>query len=95
MRFIVTGGLGYIGAHTVIQLYEAGHTAVILDDCRNSEEKTVDALQKIIGKPITHYNVDITNKEQLSNKRSLMTAISKIKFSLILSKGWFIEFGSL
>lgn len=67
MRFIVTGGLGYIGAHTVIQLYEAGHTAVILDDCRNSEEKTVESLQQIIGKPITHYNVDITNKEQLFN----------------------------
>ena len=67
MRFIVTGGLGYIGAHTVIQLYKAGHTAVILDDCRNSEEKTSESINKIVGQNVPFYRVDLTNREQLFN----------------------------
>lgn len=65
MRFIVTGGLGYIGAHTVIQLYEAGHTAVILDDCRNSSIETLHNLERIVQQPIPFLNIDITNKTAL------------------------------
>lgn len=65
MRFIVTGGLGYIGAHTVIQLYKAGHTVIIIDDCRNSEEYTLQSLEQIIGISPTFYKIDITNKKKL------------------------------
>jgi UDP-glucose 4-epimerase len=65
MRFIVTGGLGYIGAHTVIQLYQAGHTAIILDDCRNSDIKTLHKLETIVQQPIPFLNIDITNKTAL------------------------------
>lgn len=65
MRFIVTGGLGYIGAHTVIQLYKAGHTAVILDDCRNSNIETLRKLETIIEQPIPFLNIDITNRAAL------------------------------
>jgi UDP-glucose 4-epimerase len=65
MRFIVTGGLGYIGAHTVIQLYQAGHTAIILDDCRNSNESTIEALNKITQSFITFYKVDISKRDEL------------------------------
>ena len=65
MRFIVTGGLGYIGAHTVIQLYKAGHTAIILDDCRNSNIETLDKLETIIKQSIPFLNIDITNKTKL------------------------------
>jgi UDP-glucose 4-epimerase len=65
MRFIVTGGLGYIGAHTVIQLYQAGHTAIILDDCRNSDIKTLEKLERIVQQPIPFLNIDITNKTAL------------------------------
>ena len=60
MRFIVTGGLGYIGAHTVIQLYKAGHTAIILDDCRNSNIETLDKLETIIKQSIPFLNIDVT-----------------------------------
>lgn len=66
MRFIITGGLGYIGAHTVVQLYKAGHTAVILDDCRNSNEKTLESLKSILGVSPTYYKVDISNRSELS-----------------------------
>lgn len=65
MRFIVTGGLGYIGAHTVIQLYKAGHSAIILDDCRNSNIETLHKLETIVQKPIPFLHIDITNKTVL------------------------------
>jgi UDP-glucose 4-epimerase len=65
MRFIVTGGLGYIGAHTVVQLYQAGHTAIILDDCRNSSIETLHKLETIVQQPIPFLNIDITNKTAL------------------------------
>lgn len=67
MHFLVTGGLGYIGAHTVIQLYNSGHTATIIDDCRNSNEKTVEFLTHIVGKQIIFHKIDITNKTELFN----------------------------
>ena len=65
MHFLVTGGLGYIGAHTIIQLYEAGHTASIIDNCINSEESTIHLLNKIVKQHIPYYNVDITKKDVL------------------------------
>jgi UDP-glucose 4-epimerase len=75
MRFIVTGGLGYIGAHTVIQLYQAGHTAIILDDCRNSDIKTLHNLETIVKQPIPFLHIDITNKTDL-----LATKLPKVDF---------------
>lgn len=75
MRFLVTGGLGYIGAHTVIQLYQAGHTAIIIDDCRNSKIETLHKLETITKQPIPFANIDITNKMAL-----LETKLPKIDF---------------
>jgi UDP-glucose 4-epimerase len=75
MRFIVTGGLGYIGAHTVIQLYKAGHTAVILDDCRNSNIETLRKLETIVEQPIPFLNIDISNRTAL-----LESKLPKIDF---------------
>ncbi len=75
MRFIVTGGLGYIGGHTVIQLYKAGHTAVILDDCRNSDIETLQKLEKIVEQPIPFLNIDISNRTAL-----LESKLPKIDF---------------
>jgi UDP-glucose 4-epimerase len=65
MRFIVTGGLGYIGAHTVIQLYKAGHSAIILDDCRNSDIETLRKLETIVQQAIPFLKIDITDKKAL------------------------------
>jgi UDP-glucose 4-epimerase len=70
MRFLVTGGLGYIGAHTVLQLYYTGHTVQIIDDCRNSDEKTLDTLQGLINKKIDYFKIDITNRQFLLSRYS-------------------------
>lgn len=62
MRFLITGGLGYIGAHTVLLLCEAGHDVQIIDDCRNSQEETHQVLQALTKKEIMFVKMDITNK---------------------------------
>jgi len=54
-KILVTGGLGFIGSHTVVELVNAGYEPVIVDDLSNSDPKILDQLAKIIGyKPIFH-----------------------------------------
>ncbi len=54
-KVIVTGGAGFIGSHTVVELAAAGYTPVIVDDLRNSEERAVDGIAAIIGqRPVLH-----------------------------------------
>lgn len=65
MHFLVTGGLGYIGSHTVIQLCKAKHIVSIIDDCRNSSEQTINTLHNITGQQIKLYKTDISNKAEL------------------------------
>jgi UDP-glucose 4-epimerase len=54
-KILVTGGTGFIGSHTVVELYNAGYTPVIVDDLSNSSIKILDQIEKIIGyKPEFH-----------------------------------------
>ena len=48
-KVLVTGGAGYIGSHTVVELFNAGYEPVLLDDFRNSNESVLDGIHKIIG----------------------------------------------
>ena len=48
-KVLVTGGAGYIGSHTVVELFNAGYNPVLLDDFRNSNESVLDGIHKIIG----------------------------------------------
>jgi UDP-glucose 4-epimerase len=50
MKVLVTGGLGFIGSHTVVELYNAGFEAVIIDNLSNSSINVLDGLEKILGK---------------------------------------------
>ncbi|MEN0056648.1 MAG: UDP-glucose 4-epimerase GalE [Mucilaginibacter sp.] len=55
MKILVTGGLGFIGSHTVVELVNAGYEPVIVDDLSNSDPKILDQIAKIIGyKPVFH-----------------------------------------
>lgn len=65
MKILVTGGAGYIGSHTVVELLNAGHEAVIVDNLYNSSEKAVKRIQELTGKPVAFYKVDILDKEGL------------------------------
>lgn len=62
---LVTGGAGYIGSHTVVELYLNGYTPVILDDFRNSSKKVLIGLEKITGRTINFHEIDICDINQL------------------------------
>lgn len=56
---LVTGGAGYIGSHTLIELHNAGYDFVVVDNLVNSQKESLNRVSKIIGKEITFYEVDI------------------------------------
>ncbi|MDQ3075864.1 MAG: UDP-glucose 4-epimerase GalE [bacterium] len=55
MKILVTGGAGYIGSHTVVELASSGHSPVIIDNFNNSKESVVKNIEKIIGKKVPYY----------------------------------------
>ena len=65
MRILVTGGAGYIGSHTCIELLNAGYEVVVLDNLYNSSEKALERVKQITGKDLTCYEADILDKEAL------------------------------
>lgn len=62
---LVTGGMGYIGSHTVISLVEHGYTPVIIDNLANSSLKVLPRLEKITGTKIRFYKGDVCSKEDV------------------------------
>jgi len=61
-KVIVTGGAGFIGSHTVVELVAAGYEPVIVDDLRNSDERTLQGLASIIGRTPTLHRIDCTDE---------------------------------
>ena len=62
MRILVTGGAGYIGSHTLIELLAEGHELFVIDNFANSSPAVLSAVQEITGKSFPSGNVDITNE---------------------------------
>ena len=67
MKILVTGGAGYIGSHTVVELQNAGYEVVVLDNLANSSEKSLERVEKITGKKVPFYKADILDREALEN----------------------------
>lgn len=65
-KIIVTGGLGFIGSHTVVELVNAGFEPVIVDDLSNSELFILERIEKILGRKITFYEVNCCDKVAFS-----------------------------
>ena len=65
MAILVTGGAGFIGSHTVVELQEAGYDVVVVDNLSNSSEKSLDRVKEITGKEVKFYKADILDKEAL------------------------------
>ncbi len=66
MRILVTGGAGYIGSHTCVELLEAGHEVVIVDNLSNSSETAVERIGKITGKTPKFYKADLLDEEKIN-----------------------------
>ena len=71
MNVLVTGGAGYIGSHTVVELINAGHNAIIVDDLSNAKADVVDRIQTITGTRPVFYELDCKNIDGL---RSVFSA---------------------
>ncbi len=66
MSILVTGGAGYIGSHTVIELVNAGYDVVVVDNLCNSSKESMKRVEEITGKAVKFYEVDILDKEGLT-----------------------------
>ncbi|MDE7163687.1 MAG: UDP-glucose 4-epimerase GalE [Clostridia bacterium] len=67
MKILVTGGAGYIGSHTCVELLNNGHEVVVIDNFDNSSPKSVERVQKITGKKVALYKGDVRDKELLNS----------------------------
>ncbi|MGN1203705.1 MAG: UDP-glucose 4-epimerase GalE [Lachnospiraceae bacterium] len=78
MAILVTGGAGYIGSHTVIELQNAGYEVVVMDNLSNSSEVALKRVEEITGKPLTFYKADILDREateEIFTKESIEAVI--------------------
>lgn len=65
MDILVTGGAGYIGSHTTIELLNEGHNVIIADNLSNSSKLVINRIEEITNKSVTSYFIDLLNKEDL------------------------------
>jgi UDP-glucose 4-epimerase len=65
MSILVTGGAGYIGSHTCVELLAAGHDLVVLDNFSNSKQVSLDRVRKIAGKNLVFHHADVRNRDAL------------------------------
>ncbi len=66
MAILVTGGLGYIGSHTVVELIQNNFDVVIIDDLSNTEKNVLDGIEKITGVRPVFYPFDLKRRELLT-----------------------------
>ena len=65
MKVLVTGGAGFIGSHTCVELLNNGHDVIIVDDFSNSKPVCVERIEQIAGKKVQLYPIDIRSREAL------------------------------
>lgn len=87
MNILVTGGVGYIGSHTLIELIEAGHYVVVVDNFINSSMEAIVRVENIIGKQIPIYEVDVRDRNGLEKVLSEQQIDACIHFAGLKSVG--------
>lgn len=80
-KVLVTGGLGYIGSHTILKLLERNKDVIVIDNLSNSNERCIEILRKISGKNVRFYREDIGNKSFLDDLFSKANISSVVHFA--------------
>ena len=89
MKILLTGGAGFIGSHTYVELLKAGHEAVIVDNFYNASEHVLDRLKTITGQHVCCYNVDVTDAAELDKGfASHLTRSSTLRGTRLSAKVW-------
>ena len=65
MSILVTGGAGYIGSHTCVELIQAGYEVIVADNLYNSSEEAIRRVEKIVGKKVPFVNAELCDMEQV------------------------------
>lgn len=92
-KILVTGGLGFIGSHTVVELVAAGFEPIVVDNLNNSDPVILKRLQKIVGQELKHYLIDCCDKEKLTQVfQSEMPLAGSIHFAAYKAVGESVEF---
>jgi UDP-glucose 4-epimerase len=87
MKILVTGGAGYIGSHTCIELLNAGHEVVVVDNLSNSKEEAIRRVQEIAGRPLAFYKVDLLDKPALDRVLDIHAVDAAIHFAALKAVG--------
>lgn len=87
MAILVTGGAGYIGSHTCVELLNAGYDVVVVDNLYNSSEKALQRVEQITGKKVKFYEVDLLDQPALKNVFDKETIESVIHFAGLKAVG--------
>lgn len=91
MKILVTGGTGYIGAHTVVELMNSGFDVDIIDNLNNSKEEVVDAIAKITGKRPLWFNIDLCDANKIKNYFSKHKPDAVVHFAAHKAVGLSVE----
>lgn len=92
MNILVTGGAGFIGSHTIIELYKAGHTVVVVDNLSNSSKESLRRVAELAGvEKIPFYPVDIRDREGLNKVMESHTFDACIHFAGLKAVGESVE----
>ncbi|WP_328884985.1 UDP-glucose 4-epimerase GalE [Streptomyces sp. NBC_00316] len=87
MRILITGGSGYIGSHTTLQLIAAGHEVVIADNFSRSKPSVLARLESLAGTPIKHHVIDLTDREETDRLFAQETFDAVIHFAGLKAVG--------
>ena len=87
MNILVTGGAGYIGSHTVVELVNAGHHPIIVDDLSNAHYSVIDRIGTITGKKPAFFRTDCANKAQMRHVFSQNKIDAVIHFAAFKAVG--------
>ncbi len=87
MAILVTGGAGYIGSHTVVELQNAGEDVIVIDNLSNASRKSLNRVEKITGKKVPFYEADIRDRTALEDIFSKEKIDSVIHFAGLKAVG--------
>ena len=87
MSILVTGGLGYIGSHTTIELLNSGEEVIVIDNLVNSKEVVAERINKITGKNVNFYNIDLLDEKKVDEVFKNNNIRSVIHFAALKAVG--------